>query len=801
MSTKRTNSRRCWENKKSKRHDKREYFVNTESGVSQWGRQDKNDPLPAGWEYCISTNGETFYYNLHSELAQWKKPTEAEKLPVPEGFEEKRTKKCKNVYYVNLETGKTQWEYPEEKETRGNEDSHFELIEDEDSIGTVFRLKKPISGSDSESGSDDSFSNPDLDRRTKRVLKTQGSKNVGRETSSDEDEKWYDEYEDETRFGAGKKFIRKGIKNKANQKRTPKRNHKKEMQKIKRLKNKLAKKEDEVVKQELIRHDSEDSLTDQSVDQKDLKEDEDLYKRMEKDLDDKRRNFQEDIKDKDMLSQIRGSQDVGFGGFGGFGDKNLARYRTYQDDLNHEDIQSVDLHREIDEGLDDGFDDFVEQELVRHDSEDSLTDQSVNQDEINRMYQIYNKNRTDQEDLQEDEDQYNEMQKVLDDERIPMAIPIGTPIPPPPYSEFDPADPRGPPPPYSEFDPADPRGPPPPYSEVDPYEAIPTMYPPEKRLKLKLDIRQDLQDKDRLTQTRGSQDVRRETRFGAGKKFLDKELKGKAIQKRSLRNHKKEMHLRDKNKKLSRLISLMNEERDKDTEAYQELRNIIQETREEISRLKKQIDTNEESSEDDFFDADEEPKHRLLAKQLIKEDRSTPIVDQYREIQPIVKDEIGIGLPYSRQDHRSLSRESLEKHRKQENRRHSHRDEQYIGQFFDKISNPLSPDDDVDVDVDFQDTPLSPSESGEEPENFHDAPMFNFNQSKTIANDEDDDDFKDSYDFDPTKRNETFGEYSEYFDGSGSKIPYQRPHHPTLSKRNQTRHRNNVNRLNVHPYR
>jgi hypothetical protein len=658
-----TNSTRCWENRKSKTHDKREYFVNTQSGVSQWGRQDKNDPLPAGWEYCISKSKKPFYYNLHYKLAQWKKPTEADRLPVPDGFEEKRSKKCKNVYYVNLETGETQWEYPEEKETRGNEDSHFELIEDEDSIGKVYRLKKPISGSDSESesGSDVSYSysHPELDRRTKRVLKTQGSKNIGRETSSDEDEEWYDEYEDETRFGAGKKFIGKGIKNKANQKRTPTRNHKKEMQKIKRLKNKFAKKEDEVVEQELIRHDSEDSQTDESVDQdeinrlyqiydknrtdqEDLKEYEDLYKSMEKDLDDERRNFQEDLKDKDILSKFPRSQDVGFG------DKNLARYRTYQDDLNHEDIQSVeDLHREIDEGLDDGFSDFVEQELVRHDSEDSQTDESVDQDEIDRRYQIYrmekdldDERRNFQEDLKD--------QDILSQIRGSQDVGFG-----------------------------------------------------DKNLARDRTYQDDLNHEyfqDILTQTRGSKDVRRETRFGAGKKFLDQEIKGKGIQKRSLRNHKKEMHLRDKNKKLYRLISLMNEERDKDTEEYQELRNIIQETREEISRLKKQIDTNEES----------------------------------------------------------------------------------------------------------EDTPLSPSESDEEPENFHDAPMFNFNQSKTIANDDDDDDdddFKDLDDFITpekiTEQNRTFGEFSHYKDESDSKIP----HHPTLSKRNQTRHRDNVNRLNVHPYR
>ena len=108
-------TKKCWEPKKSRKHNGRTYFVNIESGVSQWGRQDIKDILPAGWEYCISKSGKIFYYNMHYKRAQWEKPTEYDTLTVPEGFEEMRSTKCKNVYYMNSVTAKTQWEYPREE--------------------------------------------------------------------------------------------------------------------------------------------------------------------------------------------------------------------------------------------------------------------------------------------------------------------------------------------------------------------------------------------------------------------------------------------------------------------------------------------------------------------------------------------------------------------------------------------------------------------------------------------------------------------------------------------------------------
>lgn len=112
----------CWgESKKSKnRSPNRDYFVNKEKGVSYWGKPKSNtDILPAGWEYVYSTDGKLFYYNHSSKKTTWEKPTEHDKLPLPKGWIEMRSKVCNNVYYMNYETNETRWEYP--TESRDNE--------------------------------------------------------------------------------------------------------------------------------------------------------------------------------------------------------------------------------------------------------------------------------------------------------------------------------------------------------------------------------------------------------------------------------------------------------------------------------------------------------------------------------------------------------------------------------------------------------------------------------------------------------------------------------------------------------
>jgi len=192
-----TSSQRCWDMKISNRSDRKKYFVNTESGVSQWGRQDSKDPLPAGWEYCTSKTGEGFYYNHHFNRAQWEKPTESQKLPVPEGFKEKRSRKCQNVYYFDSKTGKTQWEYPIEKESRGYEDSHFELIKDPYKFSKSDTLSEQSFDDESDKVSDDSYSYSDLDTRTEQVL---GSKDVDLENGEEEED-----YEEEVEREAANK--------------------------------------------------------------------------------------------------------------------------------------------------------------------------------------------------------------------------------------------------------------------------------------------------------------------------------------------------------------------------------------------------------------------------------------------------------------------------------------------------------------------------------------------------------------------------------------------------------------------
>ena len=112
----------CWgEAKQSKNiSPNRDYFVNKEKGVSYWGKPTSDtDILPAGWEYVYSTNGKLFYYNHSSKKATWEKPTEHDKLPLPKGWIEMRSKVCNNVYYMNYKTNETRWEYP--TESRDNE--------------------------------------------------------------------------------------------------------------------------------------------------------------------------------------------------------------------------------------------------------------------------------------------------------------------------------------------------------------------------------------------------------------------------------------------------------------------------------------------------------------------------------------------------------------------------------------------------------------------------------------------------------------------------------------------------------
>jgi hypothetical protein len=122
---------KCWYTKKSATNDNKIYYVNKESGISQWGKlpDEESEILPAGWQHHISKSGNSFYYNVHDNFAQWTKPIEKDKSPVPKGWEEMRSTNCKNVYYKNSKTGKTQWEYPEIP-SRGSVGNYEEITPD-----------------------------------------------------------------------------------------------------------------------------------------------------------------------------------------------------------------------------------------------------------------------------------------------------------------------------------------------------------------------------------------------------------------------------------------------------------------------------------------------------------------------------------------------------------------------------------------------------------------------------------------------------------------------------------------------
>ena len=102
-------SLKCWNKKMSTKHN-RLYYINIESGISQWGIPVNNMLLPAGWEMHLSKSQNIpFYSNFKKKITQWEKPTKEDGNKVPEGWEEMRSSKCESIYYKNSKTGNVQW--------------------------------------------------------------------------------------------------------------------------------------------------------------------------------------------------------------------------------------------------------------------------------------------------------------------------------------------------------------------------------------------------------------------------------------------------------------------------------------------------------------------------------------------------------------------------------------------------------------------------------------------------------------------------------------------------------------------
>jgi GNAT superfamily N-acetyltransferase len=101
---------KCWREKMSDKY-KRIYYVNLESGISQWGIP--NNMLPAGWQMHLSKSRKiTYYSNFKNKISQLGIPSKDDGNKVPDGWDEMRSSKCKSIYYKNNKTGEVQWIIP-----------------------------------------------------------------------------------------------------------------------------------------------------------------------------------------------------------------------------------------------------------------------------------------------------------------------------------------------------------------------------------------------------------------------------------------------------------------------------------------------------------------------------------------------------------------------------------------------------------------------------------------------------------------------------------------------------------------
>ena len=110
----------CWETRAARNpvyngvYNGKEYYLNLETGKSQWGLPLLSDEeLPLGWEKHMSSKFKTYYENTKTGETQWAKPQKSDEIiMLPKGWTTGKSRVCNNTYYRNTTTGLTQWEIP-----------------------------------------------------------------------------------------------------------------------------------------------------------------------------------------------------------------------------------------------------------------------------------------------------------------------------------------------------------------------------------------------------------------------------------------------------------------------------------------------------------------------------------------------------------------------------------------------------------------------------------------------------------------------------------------------------------------
>ena len=124
---------KCFKTKISK--SGKQYFINTEIGISQWGKSlNPSRPYPIGWEYheSKSQKGKIYYRNAGEGITTWDKPQIEKESKLIEGWEAVKSTNCNQTYYLNKIIQKTQWKFPTNSDSKPvTPESFIRVQEDE----------------------------------------------------------------------------------------------------------------------------------------------------------------------------------------------------------------------------------------------------------------------------------------------------------------------------------------------------------------------------------------------------------------------------------------------------------------------------------------------------------------------------------------------------------------------------------------------------------------------------------------------------------------------------------------------